>query len=99
MVLVIVVPTESDMRFRGYIQFNPIKHMGFVAGSEYWDKYVLAAVVLWATGDSRDCTKMAKNGFSIIGEFAGLKLLANFALTNLNDYSTYRGADYNRRNL
>ena len=69
--------------------------MGLVAGSEYWDKYVLAAGVLWATGDSRDYTKMAKHGFSVIGEFAGLKLLANFALTNLNDYSTYKGADLN----
>ena len=85
----------SGLRFRGYAQFNPIKYVGVAAGSDYWDKYRLAASYLFATEDSRTDGRMANSGFSVIGDVMGIKVVANWAATSVDDFASYKDADLN----
>lgn len=90
---------DNAVRLRGYAQFNPIKYVGLTAGSEFWSVYGLSAANLVATEDTRGTAKMATSGFGLIGDVAGLKIMANFAGDSFNSTEAYPvlnfGLDYN----
>ena len=89
---------DGDVRFRGYVRFRPVEWIGFAAGNEFFAKYAVAGSYLAAAGDNAKDARMAENGFAIIGEVAGLRLVANFggsAFTEGGDAALNFGFDYN----
>ena len=88
----------GSVRFRGYARFRPVQWIGFAAGNSFFSKYAITASYLAAYEDNSTDAFIAANGFAIIGDIAGLKLIANFggnSFTSSDEISLNFGFDYN----
>lgn len=70
---------NSLLRFRGFMRFRPVEYIGFAAGNDFFTKYAVEGSYLAAADDNAKDARMAESGVAVIGDAAGLRLIANFS--------------------
>lgn len=94
---------NAAVRFRGYMCYRPVEQLGFAVGNDFFTKYAVDAAYFAAADDTPKFGRMAESGAAMIGEAAGVRLLANIDGDSLfDDKDSFKlnfGAQYIAKNL